>query len=73
MRITHKEKDTDPAFPIMHGNTPTAKEFNKRQEALWADDNFDKFDFMQVATVLLEIFAADYDRRHAPRKKAKKK
>ena len=71
MRITYKEKSTDPVYPIMHGNTPTAKEFNKRQAKLWADGNFVKFDFEQIATILLEMFSEDYDKRHAPRKKLK--
>jgi len=69
MRITQKEKVTDPAYPFMHGNSPIAKEFNRRQEKLWKDGKFEKFDFEQVTTVLLEIFADDYDRRHASRKK----
>jgi hypothetical protein len=71
MRITFKEQPTDPVYPIMHGTSPTAKEFNKRQALLWETGNFDKYDYEQVTTVLLEIFAADYDRRHASRRKPK--
>jgi hypothetical protein len=56
----------------MHGTSPTAKEFNKRQAVLWSSGNFVKFDFEQVVTVLLEMFADDYDKRHASRKKTKK-
>lgn len=73
MRVTFKEKPEDPTHPVMHGATPTAKEFNRRQAAIWATGNFDKFDFEQVTTILLEMFAEDYDKRHAPRKKTKKK
>lgn len=72
MKITYKIQSTDPAYPIMHGDSPTAKEFNKRQKALWSQSKFEKFDFEQIATILLEMFADDYDKRHAPRKKNKK-
>lgn len=72
MKITFKAQPTDPVHPIMHGGTPVAKEFNKRQAKLWASGKVEKVDFEQITTVLLEIFADDYDRRHAPRKKAKK-
>lgn len=71
MRISFKEQVTDPVHPIMHGASPTAKEFNRRQAALWKTGNFTKFDFEQVTTVLLEMFAEDYDKRHATRKKHK--
>lgn len=72
MRITHKEKATDPVHPIMHGKSPIAKEFNKRQELLWSQGKFEKFDFEQVTTVLLEILIDDYDKAHAPKKRAVK-
>lgn len=73
MKITLKQLPTDPVHPIMAGKGPTAKEFNKRQAALWKEGNSMKFDFEQVVTVLLEIFAEDYDRRYAPFKDAKSK
>lgn len=73
MRITFKAESTDPVHPIMHGKTPLAKEFNKRQADLWAEGNVDKVDFEQITTVLMEIFAEDYNRRHAPRNKKAKK
>jgi hypothetical protein len=69
MRITLKEKVTDPDHPIMHGDGAIAKEFNRRQAILWKDGKFQKFDFEQVSTILLEIMADDYDKRHGPRKK----
>jgi hypothetical protein len=69
MKITFKAQASDPVHPIMHGTSPTAKEFNKRQEKIWGTGKVDKIDFEQICTVLLEIFAEDYDRRHAPRKK----
>ena len=72
MKITYKANTTDPVYPIMHGASPTAKEFNKRQAELWSSGNFAKYDFEQIATILLEMFADDYDKRHAPRKKTKK-
>lgn len=72
MKITYKANTTDPVYPIMHGDTPTAKEFNKRQADLWSNGNLKEINFEQVATVLLEMFAEDYDKRHAPRKKLKK-
>lgn len=69
MRITYKEKSTDPLHPVMHGTTPTAKEFNRRQEKLWKDGKLNQVNFEQIATVLLEMFVEDYDKRHAPRGK----
>lgn len=69
MKITYKQELTDPQHPIMHGDTPFAKEFNKRQEQIWKDGVFDKFDYEQVTIVMLEILIADYDKRHAPRKR----
>lgn len=72
MKITYKSQPTDPVHPIMHGNSPSAKEFNKRQAKLWAEGKVDKVDFEQITTVLLEMMLDDYDRRHAPRKKVKK-
>lgn len=69
MKITFKADPKDPVYPIMHGNGATAKEFNKRQSKLWKDQKFDKFDFEQVVTVLLEIFGDDYDERHKKTKK----
>lgn len=71
MRITHKLKHEDPAYPIMHGDTPMAKEFNKRQEKLWSDGKFETFDFEQVSTMILEILCDDYNGRHASRKRKK--
>ena len=72
MLITFKKNIEDPPYPIMHGNTPTAKEFNRRQIALYKTGNFQRFDFEQVVTILLEMFSDDYDKRHASRKKIKK-
>ena len=66
MKITLKADVTDPVYPIMHGKTPLAKEFNKRQAALWGS-GVGKFDFEQVTTVLLEIFADDYNEKRKPR------
>lgn len=72
MKITYKAELTDPVHPIMHGKTPLAKEFNRRQAELWSAGKVEKVDFEQITTVLMEIFAEDYNRRHAPRKKVKK-
>jgi hypothetical protein len=72
MRITFKELVTDPVHPIMHGKSPLAKEFNKRQAALWKQGK-EMSDFQGVTTVLLEILAEDYDRRYAPVKNVKTK
>lgn len=72
MRITHIEKATDPGYPIMHGDTPLAKEFNKREKKLWEDPVAGKildFNYEQVTTVILEILADDYNKRHASRKR----
>lgn len=72
MKITFKDKITDPVHPIMHGNTPIAKEFNKRMAVLWVDGRFQKFDFELVTTILLEILIDDYDKRNSPPKRVKK-
>ena len=72
MNITHKNKPTDPVYPIMEGKTPMAKEFNKRQKLLWGKGNISNFNFEQiVTTVLLEILIEDYDERHMSQKKIK--
>lgn len=71
MRITFKEKPTDPVHPIMHGKTPMAKEFNKRQALLWSKGAFTIYDYEQVTTVLLEILIDDYDKAHKSAKKIK--
>lgn len=73
MKITHKANPEDPVHPIMHGDSPIAKEFNRRQEEMWKKGAFGKFDFEQVVTVLLEIFAEDYNKKHAPKKIKNKK
>jgi len=69
MIITYKDKVTDPAHPIMHGDSPIAKMFNKRQKDLLVKGKLDKIDYAQVTTVLLEILCDDYDKRHASRKR----
>lgn len=56
-------------YPIMHGKKPFAKEFNKRQEALFKEGRMKDPTFESISTVLLEILIDDYDKRHAPRKK----
>lgn len=71
MKITHNEQPTDPAYPIMHGDTPIAKEFNKSMEAIWKAGHVQKADFELAHTILMEILVNDYNRRHAPRKRAK--
>jgi hypothetical protein len=76
MRITFREKLEDPAYPIMQGKSPIAKAFNKRQETIFKEGRFinpvDKEDtFRQITTVLLEIFADEYDKLHKPAKKIK--
>lgn len=71
MKITFKQNPDDPLWPIMHGDTPAAKEFNRRQKEIWKTGNFGVFDFEQVATVILEMVIEDYNNRHKPRKKKK--
>lgn len=72
MRITHQSLATDPAYPIMVGDTPLAKEFNKQQEKIWAAGKVNKIDYEQVSTVILEILVNDYNKRHASRKRKPK-
>ena len=69
MKITHKLSPKDPVYPIMHGKTPMAKEFNKRQKKLWETGVVITYNYEQISTVLLEILADDFSRRHVPRKK----
>ncbi len=73
MRITFQQLATDPPYPIMHGEGPLAKEFNKRQKDLWAAGKTDVVDFNFVTTMILEILLDDYDKRHASRKRKSKK
>lgn len=72
MKITYKEKITDPAHPIMHGKSPIAKEFNRRQAKLLKEKRLEKVDYQLVSTVLLEILCDDYDKRHLLVRKDKK-
>lgn len=72
MKITFRIKPEDPIHPMMHGDSPLAKEFNKRQSELWATGKQIAYDYEQVTTILLEIFADDYNSRHSPIKKKKK-
>jgi len=69
MKITWKNKPTDPVYPIMEGKTPMAKEFNKRQKLLWGKGNIEHFNFEQiVTTVLLEILIEDYNKKYLSKK-----
>lgn len=70
MRITHQAKVDDPPHPIMEGKSPMSKEFNKRQAVLWSNGGA-QVNFEQVTTVLLEILAEDYNKRHVTPKKVK--
>ena len=72
MKITLKQTPTDPVHPIMSGKTAMAKEFNKRQAALWKDGHFQSFNFEQVATIILEILVDEYDNKYAELKDVKK-
>lgn len=71
MKITYKKNVNDPPYPIMTGNTPSAKEFNKRSEALWKMGIIEKVDNELITMILIEILIDDYDKRHAPRKRKK--
>ena len=76
MRITFREKPGDQAYPIMQSKLPLAKAFNKRQEIIFKEGRFinpvDKEDtFRQITTVLLEIFADEYNNKYKPEKKVK--
>lgn len=70
MKITIKEKETDPAYPLMHGSSSFAKEFNKRQADLYIEGKGQTYDYEQVTTVLLEILIDDFNKKKA-RKKTK--
>lgn len=72
MRITHQLKASDPPYPIMEGNTPFAKEFNRIQKDIWGAGNVTAIDYQQVSTVMIEILVGDYNKRHAARKKKPK-
>jgi len=68
MKITIQAKVDDPNYPIMDGKTPSAKEFNLRQEKLWKTGATQKYDFQQVVTVILEMLLDDYDQKHKEKK-----
>lgn len=69
MKITHRATEKDPVYPIMEGDTPLSKEFNSRMKDIWAKGVVQKADFELIHTVIMEIMADDYNRRHAPRTK----
>lgn len=71
MKITFQQNPEDPPYPIMHGETPLSKEFNKRQKDIWAAGKIEKVDYEQVMTVVLAILTDDYNKRHASRKRKK--
>jgi len=71
MLITTQQKTSDPVYPIMQGNTPLATEFNKRSKELWEGGNLDRLENMDIQMILIEIFADEYNKRHAPRKAKK--
>lgn len=71
MKITFQEKAGDPPHPIMQGDSPIAKEFNKRQKELWSAGKFNIYDYEQVTTVLLEIFSDEYNKTHKKKPKVK--
>lgn len=55
----------------MHGTTPMAKEFNKRQEEMFKNGNVLNYDFEQIVSVILEILADDYNKKHSRKRKKK--
>jgi hypothetical protein len=71
MKITYKKDVNDPPYPIMVGNTPSAKEFNKRSEALWKAGILETVNNDVIVTILIEMLIEDYNKRHASRKKTK--
>ena len=72
MKITFRENPEDPAHPMMHGKTPIAKEFNKRQAKLWATGNNPPVNFEQVSTILMEILMDEYNKNNSAAKKKQK-
>jgi len=73
MKITFQQKPEDVPYPIMHGDTPLAKEFNIQQKKIWAAGKVERIDFEQVSTVILAILVEDFNKRHASRKRQKGK
>lgn len=71
MIITFQEKPEDPPSPLMAGKTAMAKEFNKRMKEMWAKGNLKKVDYELISTVLIEILADDYNKRHGSKKNQK--
>lgn len=71
MKITLRQNYVDPSWPIMHGDTPAAKEFNRREEEIWKNGSLGVYNFEQIATVILEILIDDYNERHQNKKKKK--
>lgn len=72
MKITYQQKPEDVPYPIMHGDSPLAKEFNKRQRDIWTMGKIEKVDYEQVMTVVLDILGDDFNKRHAARKRKAK-
>lgn len=72
MKIHFQVSPNDPPHPIMLGDTPFAKEYNKRQKDIWASGNVIAIDFEQILTVAVDILVDDYNKRHAARKRKPK-
>lgn len=72
MKITYKMSPSDPPYPIMIGDSPLSKEFNKRQKDIWAAGKIAIVDYEQVMTVVVDILSDDYNERHGTRKKKTK-
>jgi sporulation protein YlmC with PRC-barrel domain len=65
MKITFKQNEKDINHPVMHGDTPLAKEFNKRQKEMFKAGRISIVNFEQITTVLLDILVDDYNTRNA--------
>lgn len=78
MKVDYRVLPTDPDYPLMRGNTPFAREFNRRMKALRMDNKFDPDRiFEQTTVIIMEILVEEYDRKNGkkrtiPAKKAAK-
>jgi len=62
-RITCQENYSDPSYPIMHGDTPFAKAFNKAMSEYWRETGH----VLPIDDTITQLLINDFDERHAPR------
>jgi quinol monooxygenase YgiN len=61
-KITFQEKYSDPQYPIMHGDTPFAKAFNKAMSDHWVATG----NILPIDDTISQLLINDFNERHTP-------